>query len=76
MVNAQEWLDKNYPQENRKNVKELNIGSSDINITLEGELDLTDFTNLEKLDCSGNRLTNLGLGNCSRLREIDCYHNK
>lgn len=43
MVNAQEWLDDNYPKETRKEIKELYIGSSN---RLEGSLKLEEFTNL------------------------------
>jgi len=46
--NAQEWLDENFPQEERKNAKELDISNKD----LEGSLDLNDFINLRELDCS------------------------
>jgi len=44
MVNAQEYLNKNYPtKEERKNIKELKINKKN----LEGNLDLSDFVNLE-----------------------------
>ncbi len=43
MVNAQEWLDRNYPKENRNEVREVYI----LEFNLEGELDLSDFKNLE-----------------------------
>jgi len=43
MVNAQEWLDKNYPGEQRKEIKEIYLNEKD----LEGELDLADFSNWE-----------------------------
>jgi Leucine-rich repeat (LRR) protein len=41
---AQEWLDQEYSQKERENAKELYI-----NKNLEGELGLSDFTNLEKV---------------------------
>ena len=47
MVNAQEWLDKEYPLENRNQVKQLNI----YNKNLTGELKLDGFSNLTKLYC-------------------------
>jgi hypothetical protein len=50
MVNAQEYLNKNYPQENRKDIKELDFH----NLNLEGDLDLKDFVNLENVDVSNN----------------------
>ncbi|CAG8817993.1 27681_t:CDS:2, partial [Gigaspora margarita] len=40
-----------------EDLKELNISKKN----LEGELTLNDFTNLESLDCSHNRLTSLDL---------------
>jgi len=68
VVNAQEWLNKNYPKEERKDIKELKID----NKNLGGELDLSNFIELEKLDCSYNNLTNLTIVNCPKLREICC----
>ena len=50
MVNAQEWLNKNYPAEQRKHIKKLNLRG----LNLEGNLDLSDFINLEELDCRIN----------------------
>jgi len=41
MVNAQEWLDKEYPLEKRVEVTDLNVNSRD----LEGELELKGFLN-------------------------------
>jgi len=41
-------LDQNYPKEQRKNIKKLKINEMD----LEGELDLSDFVNLEELTFS------------------------
>jgi len=40
MVKVQEWLDQNYPKENRSEVKEIHLNES----SLEGEIDLGDFT--------------------------------
>jgi len=46
MVNSQEWLDANYSKskENRNKITEIYISEQ-----LLGELDLTDFNNLEKI---------------------------
>src|SRR6185436_8329471 len=41
----QEWLNQKYPQEERKNTKELYINKENV----EGKLDLSDFPNLEKV---------------------------
>src|SRR5688500_12065095 len=71
MVNAQEWLDREYPKEKRGNVIKLDIESKD----LKGELDLRDFFNLRKLNCSNNKLTNLNLNGLRILRVINCHNN-
>jgi len=70
--NAQKWFDKNYPKNEREEVTFLNINGKN----LEGELDLNDFINLEKLDCSFNQLTSLSLGNCEKLTHLNCSWNK
>ena len=71
MVNAQGWLDQNYPLEERKNVLELDFN----NKNLEGHLDLSDFVNSEILDCSKNRLTSINLSNNKKIYWIDCSDN-
>jgi hypothetical protein len=64
----------------REEIKELDIRSEyetpEKNKSLEGELDLSDFKNLEELRCSLNCLTNLKLNNCLKLRKIVCYNNQ
>ncbi|CAG8467372.1 393_t:CDS:2 [Gigaspora margarita] len=42
---------------------------------LEGKLDLSDFINLERLDCSHNELTDLDISKCSNLKRINCSYN-
>jgi len=42
---------------------------------LVGVLDLSDFANLEKLNCSNNELTALKLDNCLKLKKLDCSNN-
>ncbi|WNE40901.1 MAG: hypothetical protein mread185_000358 [Mycoplasmataceae bacterium] len=70
---AQEWLDVEYPPHtNRKHYKETNINDKN----LKGGLDLSDFTCLEKLNCSYNLLTNLDLSNCSNLIELNFSNNE
>jgi len=44
MVNAQEWLDANYSKENRSKITEIYISEQ-----LSDELELSDFSNLEKI---------------------------
>src|SRR5437764_6921848 len=50
--NAQEYIDQNYPKLKRDQITELDIR----NKSLEGHLDLNDFVNLRKLDCSNERV--------------------
>jgi len=87
MVNAQEWLESQEEyntKEKRAQVKKLNISGFDWNNwkenpnwnKLEGELDLSDFINLETLNCSFNQLTNLNLSSCQKLKVFDCGFNK
>jgi hypothetical protein len=80
MVNAQEYLDKNYPKDQRKIITELDIS----NKNLEGVLDLSDFVNLEELHCGNNQLTNLILtslkirkifGSGNKLEKLDFLKN-
>src|SRR6185312_5371701 len=66
MVNSQEYINNNYPQEIRKNLKSLEISGKD----LEGHLDLKDFISLERLDCYENRITNLDVTQNKNLTEI------
>lgn len=78
MVNAREWLDKEYPKSKRSKIEELNISKkwdTPDNDKLTGSLNLTDFINLQKLYCSRNNLTNLNLPKNSKLTEIHCYFN-
>lgn len=73
MVNAQEWMDRNYPnKEEKKKVEWLSISKEN----LEGELDLSEFGNLEGLECYNNSLTNLKVNDCDKLRKIICYDNQ
>lgn len=71
MPNAQEWLDQNYPKERRHLIYILNINRKN----LIGSLDLTDFTNLETLDCFFNQLTSLELTGLIKLELIACNDN-
>ena len=84
-VNAQEWLDKNYPKEgicsaeHEKNLKVGNLGKKRneiellliVNLGLEGPLKLEGFTNIEYFSCWGNPLTSLDLSDCKKLRDIN-----
>ncbi|CAI2169567.1 13093_t:CDS:10 [Funneliformis geosporum] len=59
-------------EEKRGKVKELDISKKN----LEGTLDLSDFINLEKLNCAFNQLSVINLSNCLRLKDLDCGFNK
>jgi Leucine-rich repeat (LRR) protein len=72
MPNAQEYINENYPQEERKNVTELLINDKN----LEGKLDVNDFINLEKLDCSHNKLTGLSISKNLKLQVINVRENQ
>ncbi|MEG7978376.1 MAG: protein phosphatase 1 regulatory subunit 42 [Mollicutes bacterium UO1] len=63
MVGAQEYINNNYPREERKIVIKLDIS----NRNLEGKLELEGFTNLEELNCSYNELTSLKIINCPKI---------
>src|SRR6185437_11407025 len=83
MVNAQEWLDANYPKEERHKIKKLNIDKlSRINSVegieeeLQGELKLEGFVNLEELRCGLHQLTDLDLNDCCQLKELVCSGNQ
>src|SRR5438128_2529533 len=74
MISVQEWLDKKYPKKRKVHTQVLDIK----NKGLEGQLRLEGFSNLEKLDCSGNFLTNLDLNdltNPEKLTKLDIDDN-
>ena len=84
---AQQWLEsqEEYNTETkRKQAKELDISGFDYNKReeklawdkLEGELDLSEFINLEGSSCTYNQLTSINLRNCKNLKEISCAYNK
>jgi len=64
-------MNQNYPKEERKNITNLEINDK----KLEGHLDLSDFVNLEELDCSENELTSIDLSNNRKIKLIDCSDN-
>ncbi|CAI2175667.1 14110_t:CDS:2 [Funneliformis geosporum] len=59
-------------KEKRGKAKELDISGKN----LKGDLDLSEFINLEDLDCSYNQLGTINLSNCLKLRVLDCSFNK
>jgi len=69
---AQQWLDKIYPKDKRKEIERLDLCSKN----LEGELDLSDFVNLRELDCFFNdKLTSLDLSKNNILERFICFAN-
>ncbi|WNE40728.1 MAG: Internalin A [Mycoplasmataceae bacterium] len=71
MINAQQWLDNQYPRWGRWQIEILNIDK----LGLIGELDLSDFVNLQYLSCSFNQLTDISLSNCKKLTVVECGGN-
>ncbi|CFW93055.1 putative Non-specific protein-tyrosine kinase [endosymbiont DhMRE of Dentiscutata heterogama] len=75
MVNAQEWLQNNYPD--KETVTKIKRGHfSEI---LEGELIIENFPNLQEIDVSSFRkgkLTKLKIFNCPQLRKLNCENNQ
>src|SRR6185369_1257110 len=68
MINAQIWLDQNYPHEIRKEVKKIDAKNNE----LEGGLIIQDFPNLEKIELRSNKkLTSIKLTN---LPKLDYFH--
>ncbi|RIA85607.1 hypothetical protein C1645_741451 [Glomus cerebriforme] len=73
MVNAQIWLDANYPKEARASITELDIS----NKNLEGSLDFEGFTNVRKLDFSFNKITQPYFSSyMSYLEELNVSYNQ
>jgi len=58
---VQLWLNQNYPQDQRNQIRYLEISGKG----LVGSLDLTDFVNLEELYCYDNQLTGIKFADSS-----------
>jgi Leucine-rich repeat (LRR) protein len=83
-INANEYLEQNYPKDgmwqiyvnnrgkNRAEITELNIYREG----LLGTLDLSDFIQLEKLQCWCNQLTSLNVNHCLNLNSLEISNNK
>ncbi|KLL04317.1 MAG: hypothetical protein MRECE_1c104 [Mycoplasmataceae bacterium CE_OT135] len=72
MPNAQQWLDKNYPKEERNEITELDISQK----KLKGSLKLEGFVNLVKFTCGENQITQLEINQENpHLVYFDCYDN-
>jgi hypothetical protein len=50
MVEAQKYLDKNYPLEKRKEITDIDISNKD----LQGDLVIDGFNKIERFNCSLN----------------------
>ncbi|CFW92707.1 Putative Serine/Threonine protein kinases [endosymbiont DhMRE of Dentiscutata heterogama] len=75
MVNAQEWLQNNYP--NKEIV--IKIKRNHLSERIEGELVIENFPNLQKINVSSFRkgkLTKLKIINCPQLRKLNCENNQ
>ncbi|RGB40046.1 hypothetical protein C1646_800907 [Rhizophagus diaphanus] len=71
--NAQKYLKTAYPTKKEREKETMLVISKK---NLENHLDLSEFVNLEKLNCSGNDLTSLDISKNKHLTEIDCSQNK
>ncbi|CAG8844807.1 27980_t:CDS:1, partial [Racocetra persica] len=65
------YLDSSYPHKERIKMTRLDISKEN----LTGELDLGDFTNLEHLDCSYNRLNNIKGLNPEKIKILHLENN-
>jgi hypothetical protein len=66
MVNAQEWLDKNYP--NKQETKEIKL---DYREQVQGKLTISDYLNLERINIiSQENLTQLQINDCPQLKQL------
>ena len=68
---VQGYLDRNYPKNQRKEIKKIDIALKNFS----GSLDLSDFINLEELNCYDNQLTSLKLANPNRIKWINVENN-
>ncbi|CAB4433388.1 unnamed protein product [Rhizophagus irregularis] len=73
MSNIQKYINNKYPtKKEREKERRLIINKKN----LEGHFDLTDFINLEKIDCSENQITSLDISKNKLLTDINCSNNK
>jgi len=71
MVKAQNYLDENYPK-NERTTHYIELA----NKNLERHLDLSDFVNLKNLWCSNNQITSLDISENKELQKIELPNNK
>ncbi|CAG8475365.1 AIG1 family-domain-containing protein [Gigaspora rosea] len=73
MKNAQQWLDQNYPKEERNEV--LIIEDETKTERLSGELSLDHFNKLIELDLSNNDIIKLDVSDCYDLEKLIVANN-
>ncbi|CAG8465247.1 17834_t:CDS:10, partial [Racocetra persica] len=64
---AQAYIEAEYPKFIQQNIRKLDIS----NLDLRGELNLSNFTKLEELNCANNLLTRLDLSGCDNLKKLN-----
>ena len=78
MVNAQQWLDRNYP--NKKTVEKIELNEtwtySSTKIKLEGKLVIDNYPNLKHVMIWEAGLESLRIINCPQLTSLVCSKNK
>ncbi|CAG8768435.1 6923_t:CDS:2 [Cetraspora pellucida] len=71
MVDAQKWLDENYPKWKRESITKIIAEGKN----LVGNLDLGDFTNLELIQVRSNKLTSIDLSKNLKLDYLQLFDN-
>jgi len=69
MVNVQQWLDNNYPLENRNEAIKISLRRE----KLIGALIIDNWPNLEEIDCANNYLDQLVINECSKIKKINIF---
>jgi hypothetical protein len=84
MSEAQEWLSKNFPITTRADIKKLSLNGGETGWgtnsplngnSLHGSLKITEFPNLEEINCSANEISTLELVNLPKLSKLVCDRN-
>ena len=75
MINAQIWLNEKYS--NPEQVQEISNFSDQNLEVLEGELNIVNFPNLERINLGNSKnLIKLTITNCSQIKWIDIFDNQ
>jgi len=75
MVDAQLYLDQNYPKETRRGIAELDLSNKNLTGDLNLELPASGFGDLRKLNTSFNKLNGVQVRSLPWLMEFDNSHN-